>query len=171
MIRTQRIMPSCSSKVCVTPKAPGRESPLNLSTGRSRSFGTSLVSSSPTAIDSSTPHTSKSRRSRASPNLPLRWHFCSPAVTERNEPKSMAVLPTASRHPSCSMWQQIWCGCVRRFPNGSRYWIPRNGSFISRRAVSTRCSLPMLATNTVSTPTAWCLTSCTPSRTASSLML
>lgn len=26
---TQRIMPSCSSKVCVTPKEPGRESPLS----------------------------------------------------------------------------------------------------------------------------------------------
>ena len=164
-------MPSCSSKVSATPKAPGQESPSSLLTGRSRSFGTSLVSSSPTAIGSSTPHTSKSRRSRASPNLPLRWHFCSPAVTERNAPRSTAVPPTVSKHPSFSMWRLTWCGCVLRSPSGSRYWIPRSGSFISRRAVSTRCSLPMWATSTALTLTAWYLTSCTPSPTASYLML
>ena len=164
-------MPSCSSKVCVTPKAPGRESPLNLSTGRSKLSGTFSVSSSPTATDSSTRHTSKYPRSRASRSLPLRWHFCSPAVTERNEPKSMAVLRTVSRRPSFSMWRQIWCGCAQHSPSGSRYWIPRSGSFISQRAVSTRCSPPMSATSTASTPTAWCSTSCTPSRTGNSLML
>ena len=48
--------------------------------------------------------------------------------------------------------------------------IPRSGSSISRRAVSTRCSLPMWATSTALTLTAWYLTSCTPSPTASSLM-
>lgn len=116
-------------------------------------------------------HTLKFRKSKASPSLPLRWRFCSPAVTERNEPKSTAVLRTVSRHPSFSMWRLTWCGCVRHSPNGSRYWIPRSGSFISQRAVSTRCSLPMSVISTVSIPTAWCLTSCTPSRTASSLML
>ena len=48
--------------------------------------------------------------------------------------------------------------------------IPRSGSFISQRAVSTRCSPPMWATNTDLIPTAWCSMSCTPSPTASSLM-
>ena len=46
----------------------------------------------------------------------------------------------------------------------------RNGSFISQRAVSTRCSPPMSATSTVSTPTVWYSMNCTRSRTASSLM-
>ena len=92
------------------------------------------------------------------------------AVTERNVPRCTAAPPTANRLPSFSMWRRIWCGCVRHFPSGSRYWIPRNGSFISRRTVSTRCSLPMSATSTVSTPTVWCSTNCTRSPTASSLM-
>ena len=51
------------------------------------------------------------------------------------------------------------------------YWIPRSGSFISQRAVSIKCFLPTSATSTASTPTAWCSMNCTPSRTASSLML
>ena len=44
------------------------------------------------------------------------------------------------------------------------------GSFISQRAVSTRCSLPMSATSTASTLTVWYSMNCTRSRTASSLM-
>ena len=116
------------------------------------------------------PPTSRFRKSRASPNLPLRWHFCSPAVTERNAPRSTAVPPTVSKHPSFSMWRLTWCGCVLRSPSGSRYWIPRSGSFISQRAVSTRCSLPMSATSTASTLTVWYSMNCTRSRTANSLM-
>ena len=46
--------------------------------------------------------TLKFRKSKASPSLPLRWHFCSPAVTERNEPRSTDALPTVSRRPSFS---------------------------------------------------------------------
>ena len=93
------------------------------------------------------------------------------AVTERNEQRSMAVLRTVSRHPSFSMWRLTWCGCVRHSRNGSKYWIPRSGSSISQRAVSTRFSPPMWATNTASTPTVSCSMSCTPSRTGNSLML
>ena len=48
--------------------------------------------------------------------------------------------------------------------------IPRSGSFISQRAVSTRCSPPMSATSTASIHTVWYSTSCTPSPTANSLM-
>ena len=168
---TQRIMPSCSSKVCATPKAPGRESLSSSSTGRSKLSGTFSVSSSPTAIDSSIQHTLKFQKSKASPSLPLRWRFCLPVVTEKNEPRSTAALATDSRLPSFSMWRLTWCGCVLHFLSGSRYWIPRSGSSISQRAVSTRCSPQMSATNTASTPTAWCSMSCTPSRTVSSLML
>ena len=163
--------PSCSLKASATPKAPGRESPSNLSTGRSRSSGTFSVSSNPTDTDSSIRHTSRFPRNRASRSLPLRWHFCSPAAMVRNAPRSMAVPPTVSRHPSCSMWRLTWCGCVRHFQNESRYWIPRSGSFISRRAVSTRCSPPMSATSTASIHTVWYSMSCTRNRTASYLML
>ena len=163
-------MPSCSSKVSATPKAPGQESPSSLLTGRSKSFETFSVSSSPTDTDSSIRHTSRFPRNRASRSLPLRWRFCSPAVTERNAPRYTVAPPTVSRRPSFSMWRRIWCGCVRLFPRGSRYWIPRNGSFISQRAVSTRCSLPMSATSTASTLTVWYSMNCTRSRTASSLM-
>ena len=170
-MRMLRITPSCSSKACATPRVPGRESPSSSSTGRNRSSGTFSASSSPTAIGSSTRHTLRSPRNRVNPSLPLRWRSCSPAAMERNAPRSTAVPPTVSRRPLFSMWRQIWCGCVRHFQNESRYWIPRSGSFISQRAVSTRCSLPMSVISTVSTPTAWCSMSCTPSRTASSLML
>ena len=163
-------MPSCSSRASAIPKAPGRESPSSSSTGRSRSSGTFSVSSSPTDTDSSIRHTSRFPRNRASRSLPLRWRFCSPAAMVKNAPRSTAAPPTVSRRPSFSMWRLIWCGCVRHFQNESRYWIPRSGSFISQRAVSTRCSPPMWATNTDLIPTAWCSMSCTPSPTASSLM-
>ncbi len=136
-------MPSCSSKACATPKAPGRGSHLSLSTGRSRSSGIFSGCSSPTATGSSILPILRFRRNRESRSLPLRWHSCSPAVTERNAPRFTAVLPTVSRHPLCSTWRLTWCGCVRHFQNESRYWIPRNGSFISQRAVSTRCSRRM----------------------------
>ena len=169
-MRTLPITPSCSSRACATPKAPGRESPSSLSTGRSRSFETFSVSSNRTAIGSSIRHTSKFRRSKANPSLPLRWRSCLPAATVRNVPRCTDVPPTGDRSPSFSMWRRIWCECVRHSPSGSRYWIPRSGSFISQREVSTRCSPPMSATSTVSTPTALCSMSCTPSRTASSLM-
>nr|DAL77393.1 MAG TPA: Large Terminase [Caudoviricetes sp.] len=36
---------------------------------------------------------------------------------EERAARYTAVPPTDSRHPSFSMWQPIWCGCVRHSPS------------------------------------------------------
>lgn len=53
-------------------------------------------------------------KSRENRSLRLRLPCFYAAVTGRNVRRFMAVLPTGSRPPLFLMWQQTWCGCVRR---------------------------------------------------------
>ena len=159
-----------SLRAFAIPKAPGRASHLNLSTGRSRSSETFSERSSQTDTGSLIPPILRYPRNRASRNLRLRWRFCLPAVTERNERKYMAVRLIDSRHPSYLRLLPTWLECVRHYPSESRFLPRRNESSICRPTASTRYFPQKPTVSTALTSTALCSMSCIPSRTESYLM-